>query len=225
MSADTRPESGDPLIGLEQELRRRFILDAEDANVETGYISIPSVNQTIDPEMQGVVADLIVRNYERQGIVFDRVVGIPNSGASLASVVGERLTRTGTKIALARKGKSGEEIPLPKTWKNTIRVEGVPSFTTGTFSDFVFNGLEAGQKALAIEDAIANGSTLGGIIPELNRYGVEVYPAAYFAKLFQPGVRELIGMGIDPFYAIGIERIDQNEDGIWKPVLSPAHLS
>lgn len=203
-------------LWIERQLREQFLQDAEIRDPQKGYVSVPSVNQRIDLKMQGWAADLIVNNFLQRNIKFDIVVGIPNSGIPLATSVAERLQ---IPLAPGRKGKD-----FPGAWKMPIVVnQEIPSFTTGTASMFVFNGMKSGDTVLAVEDVIAHGETMSLIAEKLREKGITVYLASYFSKLFQDGVKKLQEIGIDVFSAIGIEGIYQ-ENGIWKLALSPPHF-
>jgi xanthine phosphoribosyltransferase len=197
----------------EECLRRVFLEEATVTNIEKGYVSVPFVNQLINLELQSLASDLIAFRYRGSGI--SKVVMVPNSGNPLATTVAERL---GTPLAIGRKGKA-----IPGSWSNPIVVtESAKSFTTGEKSQFVFNGLERGDKVLVVDDVIAHGDTSCLILEEFEKKGVDVVGlSVYFAKLFQPGVQRVKEeRGIDPFYVVGIERL--NEDGSIS--LSPPHF-
>lgn len=195
----------------EERLRKAFLEEAIVTNTEKGYISVPSVNQLIDLERQGWAADLIAAHFNKAGISFDKVVGIPNSGLPLSTTVAERL-----HIPLAPGRKGGN---IPGAWRMPIIInETAPSFTTGKSSTFVFNGLEEGDTVLAVEDVIAHGDTMMLIADKFRQHGIDLYLASYFAKKFQGGVDRLKEIGIDPYYAIGVEGISEL-DGISVPYL------
>lgn len=205
-------------LWIENELRRRFLEDAQIKDPVVGYVSVPSVNQRIDLEMQGWAADLIVNHFLlKKHIHFDIVVGIPNSGIPLGTAVAERL---GIPLAPGRKGKD-----YPGAWNMPVIVnQKVPSFTTGIASQFVFNGIKKGDTVLAVEDVIANGETMSLIAEKLQEQGVRVCLASYFSKMFQGGIQKLRNMHIETFCAIGIEKIYQ-ENNVWKLALSPPLFS
>lgn len=207
------------VLWIEQKLREQFLQEANVTNHEKGYVSVPSVNQRIDIEMQGWAADMIVNHYLQTGSTFNAVVGIPNSGISLATSIAERLR---LPLAPGRKGKDG-----PGAWNMQIKVtESVPSFTTGEASQFVFNGIQKGDKVLAIEDVIARGDTLGLIVEAFRKQGIELCVGAYFSKLFQGGVVKLETMGVEVFSVIEIEKLYPNPDkpGEWSLQLTPPHF-
>ena len=185
-------------------LRKEFLDKAKVKNIEKGYVSVPFVNQLIDLDIQGLASDLIAHKF--RDVAIDKVVMVPYSGNPLATTVAERL---GVQLAVGRKGKS-----IPGSWSDPIVVtEEAKSFTTGEKSRFVFNGLDKGDRVLIIDDVIAYGDTSGLILKIFKNKGVNVVGlAVYFAKLFQPGVDRIIEEhGIDPFYVVGIEKL--NEDG------------
>ncbi len=182
-------------------LRQKILEEAVVTNFEKGYVSIPSVNQLIDMDMQRIAAQMIICNACQKGINIDKVLGIPNSGISLATSVAEGL---GVRLAPGRKGEV-----IPGSWNSAITVqENVPSFTTGESSKFVFNGLHSGDSVLIVDDFIALGATSILVAKELRKKGINVEIAVYVAKLFQPGVEQIEKeLGKKPFYAIGIKKI------------------
>lgn len=211
------------LIEAEDKLRKRFLAEARVTDPEKGYISLPSVNQRVNSEMQRWVVDLIVHHFAQSGINLDVVLEIPNSGTPLAAVVADRLN-----IDLIR-GRKGKDIP--GSWRSPLTVE-VPSFTTGVLSTITFSGIREGETPLVIDDVIATGATSEALAKELAARGNRAFFASYFAKLWegngarqgQDGVRILRGMGIEPFYAIGVADIVP-QNGEWGLQLSPPHYS
>lgn len=196
----------------ETALRRRFGLEGDLTNPEKGYVSIPWVNQEIDPVLQGYAADIISAYFSFKGIKLDKIVGVPNMGIPLATVVSERLN---VPLAPGRKGDR-----IPGAWNSPILVdETVASFTTGEVSKFVFNGVRRGDRVLIVDDFIAWGDTLGLIIQSFQRHKVEPYVAVYCAKLFQDGVVNLRNLKVEPFYVLGIEKNPDNS-----LFLSPPHF-
>jgi adenine/guanine phosphoribosyltransferase-like PRPP-binding protein len=194
-------------------LRREILKEAVVTNFEKGYISIPSVNQLVDTNLQCFASEIIVDHYLDMGVKIDKVAGIPNAGISLANSVAEKLR---VPLAPGRKG-----IIYPGAWNSRIEInEDVPSFTTGEASKFVFNGLEKGDTVLIIDDFIALGATSVIVSKVLMKHGINVQIAAYAAKIFQGGVKQIEEkVGVKPFYAVGIEKIFK--DG--KIVLEPPH--
>lgn len=195
-------------------LRNYFLQKAKVLNYEKGYISVPFVNQLVDPKLQNSAADLIARHILLEETPVDKVVQIPYSGNSLAYSVAERLD---CPLVLGRKGNKS-----PGAWKNQFVIkETTESFTTGQKSSFVFNELYPGDNVYLIDDVIANGDTSSLIIQEFQRRGIHVNGMSiYFAKLFQPGMQKVYDeTGIDPFYAVGVEAI--SPEGI---ELAPAHF-
>lgn len=196
-------------------LRNYFLQEAKVLNYEKGYISVPFVNQLVDPKLQNSAADLIARHILLDETPVDKVVQIPYSGNSLAYSVAERLD---CPLVLGRKGKKS-----PGAWKNQFVInETTESFTTGQKSTFLFNELYPGDRVYLIDDVVANGDTGSLIIKEFQKRGIEVNGMSiYFAKLFQPGIERIHEeTGVNPFYAVGVE--DISPDGI---ELAPPHFS
>jgi len=205
-------EHSEQLEGIrarESALRDRFIKEAKVTNFEKGYVSVKWVNQLVDLGYQGFAADLIA--YRFRGYEFDKVVGIPNSGIPLATSVAERL---GLPLAPGRKGKD-----IPGAWETPVIVkEKVKSFTTDDISEFVFNGLEKGDRVLLVDDVIAHSTTASLIIDVLRQEDIEIEMAVYFTKLFQHGVDKLrSNQNIDPFYVIGVSEMQSDKSVLLSP--------
>lgn len=204
--------------GKEQKLMEKFLQGAEIFNFESKYIKVPAVNRQIDPQMQGLAADLIVEYYNRRQLVFDKVIGIPNSGISLASVVAGKLPYK-TILSVGRKGND-----VPTSWEDRTVISGIRSYTTGEATQITLDSIREGDRILLIDDVIAHGETGGKIAKVLKEKHCAVEFSAYFAKLFQSGVDVLRDYGIEPFYAIGIQRLYVDGD-IPKIELAPPHFS
>ena len=186
----------------EEYLRVAFSKQAIVTDYDKGYISVPSVNQLIDLELQGFAADLIAVHVKINNVGVDKVVQIPYSGNSLATSVAERFR---VPLVPGRKGKA-----IPGAWNHPIIIEEeVRSFTTGETSSFVFNGLEEGDRVYLVDDVVAHGYTACLIIDEFEKRGINVKGVAiYFAKLFQPGIQNIQNKtGLTPFFAVGIQSI------------------
>lgn len=191
----------------EQVLRNLFLEKATVANLEKGYIDAPWVNQLVIPKYQRFAAEMIAHHFKHQKI--DKIVGIPTVGVPLSAIVSDQMD---LPLALGRKG-----LKYPGSWKDLIIVkEEVPSFTTGKRSEYVFNSLmrsediRRGDRILFVDDVIAHGYTSEVMIRNFRKHGIETHVAVYFAKLFQPGVEKLRHeLKVDPFYAIGIEEISE----------------
>jgi adenine/guanine phosphoribosyltransferase-like PRPP-binding protein len=208
-----REISRDLLRTRECFLRWKILEEARVTNYEKGYVSIPSINQLVEMDLQEIASEMIADHFEGLGTKINMVAGIPNSGISLATSVARIL-----KVPLAP-GRKGEV--YPGSWNSRIEInEEVPSFTTGEASKFVFNGLNPGDTVLIVDDFIAHGATSVLVAQVFMRHGINVQIAAYSAKLFQGGVKQIEdNVGIKPFYAVGIEKIF--EDG--KIVLDAPH--
>jgi adenine/guanine phosphoribosyltransferase-like PRPP-binding protein len=179
-----------------------------------GYISVPFVNQLIDPVLQGYAADIIKYHAETQGIDFNKVVQIPTSGNSLASIVSDR---TRKPLVLGRKADT-----TPGSWVDPIKVDQkIISFTTKSDSVFLFNGLDLtdGESVYFIDDVVAYGKTTIPIIREFQKAGIRVAGiATYFAKLFQGGIERIKEeTSVETFAVIEIEEVTVDRRVIFAP--------
>lgn len=206
------PASEIERLGLMEALvRQAFERNAKVTNYEKGYLSVPFVNQLVDPLFQRYAADLIVHQFN-SGSKIDKIVPVPDSGIPLATIVAERL---GLPLAPGRKGNA-----IPGAWRNPIIVEEqVESFTTGTMASFAFNELLPDDRVLLVDDVIAFGYTSGLLIGKLRERGITVAGlAVYFGKHFQPGLVKIKEeTGITPFVVVGIERITPEGEIFYSP--------
>jgi len=210
------------LSGIEEKekhLIECFERDAIVTDYEKGYISVPFVNQLINLELQGYAADIIVHNIETNKIEIDKVVQIPYSGNSLATSVGARLR---VPLVLGRK-----EEDAPKGWKKLFPIrKKIYSFTTEKMMTFTFNELEKGDRVYIIDDVVASGDTASRIIMEFEERGIQVMGmGVYFAKLFDPGLRNIKEKTeIETFYVIGVEDITPKKKILFsKPRFKKSH--
>lgn len=200
---------------METVFRENFLRVAKVTDFEKGYVSVPFINQVILPEYLLIGARLIIEYYRRQGVLFDRVVGIPNSGVPLAVVVA-------TELFVPY--NPGQKAPVPPgSWQSVVEVEEmVPSFTTGTRSKMRFNRLDQGESVLVVDDFMATGYTASLVTKALQNRGIDVQVAAHADKLFQGGSQKVFQeCGIEPFSVVAIEQIFP--DG--RIQLAPPHFS
>lgn len=213
----------------EQKLRDLILKGASITDFDKGYISLPKVNQFLDPTVYKLATDLIRYNFKDKQ--FDLVAGVPNSATALGACL---MLTMGIPLAPGRK-----ENIYPKSWRSPAVINGnTESFTTGEdVSGFVFN-LNAEQipnrkyKILLVEDFIASGTTLSLIAKRLLDEGHDVSIATMVAKLFQGGVdkikmstadNEKGRTGICAYYAVGIDRMDSNTNGSDGIILAKPH--
>jgi adenine/guanine phosphoribosyltransferase-like PRPP-binding protein len=216
-----RIEATDRFIGIEQDLRSSFIREAmtrRDPQSGKIYISVPFVNQYLDPIEFGKAAELIAEQYRRLGKTFDVVTGIQYSGISLAFKVAEEL---GLHLAPSRK-----EDKMPDSWRETaFKVSGVHSYTTEDDYTHVFNRLKPGNRVLVVDDVIATGDASVPILRRMQDAGMQVEKAAFWVKQFDQGIDRLRGIGVEPVYAVGVKEVIQDPSGALKPVLAPPQFS
>jgi adenine/guanine phosphoribosyltransferase-like PRPP-binding protein len=201
----------------EYRLREAFHEVAFVSEYDKKYVSVPFINQLIDPRLQGYAADMIaydvLERFKNDRIdiikkdnkppVF-KVLGIPYSGLYLATAVSERLD---WELAPGRKGPN----PPPGSWRDQFVIEEkVRSFTTGTLSSFAFNGIDPSEdNVLVIDDVAALGYTSNLVIEKLLQSGVNVIGlCVYLDKMEQKGLENVKkSTGVDTFSALRVEKI------------------
>jgi adenine/guanine phosphoribosyltransferase-like PRPP-binding protein len=187
---------------------RKVIEKAEVKDWETGFLSFSKVNQQIDIRLSGYAADLIAERCQR--LELDAVLGIPNSGIPLATLIAERLD---LPLVLAIKVTDKK---TPGTWKRVFwsRAE---SFTVGGESDFAVNGTcleEKCKKFLLADDVIAGGGATEALGKEMINQGFVVYSAAMVSKDFQGGFDRVTRLlGEKPVCVVRIESLTKPEPG------------
>jgi adenine/guanine phosphoribosyltransferase-like PRPP-binding protein len=220
-------ENMSPEIGLEIICQKEeFVLEyfqriATVSDPVKKYIDAPFINQLGDMRFLSPVADIIDYHIRVSQIEADKVVQVPYSGNTLATLVAERIyqrkdSQENIFLVFGRKGRDG----IPGSWHNTLLVENkIPSFTTGEYSNIIFNALEPEDYVYLVDDFIANGDTAVPIIKALQKKGVIVTGlGACCAKVSEPGLKRIYEeTGIKAFYVIGVEDVTMDGEIILSP--------
>ena len=144
------------------------------------------INHQMDPALMMSLARELARRFG--GEPLDRVLTVEASGIAPAVLVGYLL---GLPVVFAKK-KS------PSTMENALSAR-VRSFTKGCDYDVCLSRdfLHAGDRVLFIDDFLANGSALQGLIKLVEDAGATLVGAGICVeKAFQPGGDLIRGMGV-----------------------------
>ncbi len=145
------------------------------------------LNHQIDPHLHMEIGKEFARRFQHTQV--DKVLTIESSGISLAFTTAYEL---GVPMVFARRKKA-------LTMNASIYHERVPSFTKGIVSDIMVSAefLTKGENVLLIDDIIANGDVIRGLIKitekaEVHLVGVGVV----IEKTFQAGAHSIRERGI-----------------------------
>ena len=169
-----------------RELEERILKDGK--VLPGGVLKVGSfLNHCIDTELLSHMADEVARLYKDSGVT--KILTIEASGIALAAAAGMALH---VPMVFAKKHR-------------TTNVEGsvyttiVHSFTHNEDYNVVVQGdcIDASDKVLIIDDFLANGSALRGLVDLVNQAGAEVVGVAVSVeKRFQSGGDEFRAKGI-----------------------------
>lgn len=192
---------------IEDMLREKIFEEGRIIDSEKGYLSLPWVNELIDPKLQRFAARLIAYRLTTQLAENDRdltkVVGVPTMGTYLAAPLAEELEKP---LVVACKGNH-----IPTRWTKAVRIEeNMKRYNNGTIASHIYNGLEPGDVALFVDDILGDGDTLTPIIDWAQQHGITPYVGIYVAKLYRPGYQKMLDLGVKPVFAYGITNIQNN---------------
>ena len=169
-----------------RELEERILKDGK--VLPGGVLKVGSfLNHCIDTELLSHMADEVARLYKDSGVT--KILTIEARGIALAAAAGMALH---VPMVFAKKHR-------------TTNVEGsvyttiVHSFTHNEDYNVVVQGdcIDASDKVLIIDDFLANGSALRGLVDLVNQAGAEVVGVAVSVeKRFQSGGDEFRAKGI-----------------------------
>lgn len=188
-----------------QFLRQKFLKSAFVKDVAKGYIVVKEFNLSIDLDVLDLASRCWAEKYHHQTNI-DAIVGLPDAGARLVSVLGEMLR---VKTILPSK----RAVIIPGAWENVISYKNT-SFTTGMENVQSHIGFaKPGMRVLLVDDVIAHGRTAVAAIKALQEAGIEVIGlGVLFDKVWQNGVQKIKKeTGVDAYSLIRIEKIA--EDG------------
>lgn len=145
------------------------------------------LNHQIDPALLYEMAKELQRLYAGEQI--NKVLTIEASGIAIATMVGYVL---GCPLVFAKKSKT-------KNIDGSVYTAKVESFTHGKVYDIMVakEFLRPGDRVLLIDDFLANGAALNGLIQVVKGAGATVVGAGICVeKAFQPGGDLIRGQGI-----------------------------
>lgn len=166
-------------------LKKRIMKESD--IVSDKILNVDSIlNQQVDPKLMMQLGHEFAKRFANEQI--DKILTIEASGISVAFAVAHEL---GVPLVFARRKR-------PLTGEDVL-VERVPSFTKGIVTDIVVSKrfLTSGERVLVIDDIIANGDAVRGLIKIIERAEAELVGfGVVIEKSFQAGGDSLRKRGI-----------------------------
>lgn len=145
------------------------------------------LNHQVDPQLMQAVGAEFARRFKDQGIT--KVWTVESSGIAPAVMTGLAL---GVPVLFARKHKS-------LTLKDDLYQADVYSYTKKVSNRIAIakKYVQPDDKVLLIDDFLANGQAIEGLLEIADQAGIQVAGAGIvIEKSFQPGARALAARGI-----------------------------
>jgi xanthine phosphoribosyltransferase len=169
-----------------QELKRRVL--EEGIIVSDQVLQLDTIlNHQVDPQLIMNMGKEFAAMFREENIT--KVLTIESSGISIAFTTALELD---VPMVFARRKKTLTTDP-------DAYCERVPSFTKGIVTDIVVsqNFLQPDDRVLVIDDIIANGDAVRGLIRIIERSGAELIGLGIAVeKSFQAGARTIRELGI-----------------------------
>lgn len=160
------------------------------------------LNQQVDPQLMMKAGEEFASRFQEKQIT--KVLTIESSGISLAFSTAYSL---GVPLIFARRKKTLMS-------DKEVYCERVPSFTKGIVTDIVINRdlLLASDKVLIIDDIIANGDAIRGLLRIIERAGSQLIGIGVAVeKAFQSGARTIREQGIHLESLVNIISLENNQ--------------
>lgn len=158
------------------------------------------LNQQIDCDFMMEIGREIARLYEGCGV--DRILTVEASGIAIALAAGAAMHKP---CVFAKKYRTGNV--AGETYQTTVH-----SFTHGNDYQMVVakEYLPAGERVLLVDDFLANGAALEGLLEIVRQAGAQAVGAAVaIEKGFQDGGTRLRGTGIRVESLAIVESMDE----------------
>ena len=166
----------------------------EERIVKDGVVkpgNVLKVDSFLNHQMDVELLDQMGAEFKRRfaGKPINKILTIEASGIGIACMVAQEF---GCPLVFAKKSKT-------KNIAGDVWTSQVESFTHGRVYDIIVSKdfLGADDKVLLIDDFLANGAALDGLISLVRQAGAEVVGAGICVeKAFQPGGDRIRSMGI-----------------------------
>jgi xanthine phosphoribosyltransferase len=169
------------------DLLKERILD-EGRNLGNGILKVDSfVNHQVDPQLMDACGQEFARRFEKLGAT--KVLTAEISGIAPALTTALHL---GIPVVYARKTK-------PITMPDQVFLTLAPSHTKGRMTELIVSPefLAGGEKVLIIDDFLASGATILGLVRLAQTAGAKVIGiGALIEKSFEGGRQALMPVGV-----------------------------
>lgn len=184
------------------EVLRERVLN-EGVVVSNQVLKLDSIlNHQIDPSLIMSIGQKFAELYKDEGVT--KVLTIESSGISIGFAAALEL---GVPLVFARRKKT-------LTTDQDTFCERVPSFTKGIVTDIMISRefLKSSDRILLIDDIIANGDAVRGLIKIIDRSGAELSGLGIvIEKSFQAGARTLREQGFRVDSLVKIKSLDNGQ--------------
>lgn len=160
------------------------------------------LNHQIDVKLLNAIGEEIKRLYADCGV--NKILTIESSGIGIACITAQFFD---CPVLFAKKTKT-------KNIANAVYKTSVKSFTHGTVYDVIVSKdfLNKNDKVLIIDDFLAEGNALIGLIDLCRQAGAEVVGCAIaIEKGFQPGSKRIRELGVRVDSLAVIDSMDDGE--------------
>lgn len=184
-------------------LKQRILKDGK--YLGRGILKVDNfINHQVDPELMDACGAEFARRFADVGAT--RILTAEISGIAPALMTGRHMN---LPVVYARKSK-------PITMPDTVYLTVAPSHTKGVMTELIVSPeyLSAGERVLIIDDFLASGATILGLVRLAQAAGSQVVGiGTLIEKIFEGGREALAHLNV-PIHSLAvIERMD--ETGIY----------
>jgi len=184
-------------------LKQRILKDGK--YLGRGILKVDNfINHQVDPALMDACGEEFARRFA--GVGATRILTAEISGIAPALMTGRHMN---LPVVYARKSK-------PITMPDTVYLTVAPSHTKGVMTELIVSPeyLSAGERVLIIDDFLASGATILGLVRLAQAAGTQVVGiGTLIEKVFEGGRAALAHLNV-PIHSLAvIERMD--ETGIY----------
>lgn len=184
-------------------LKQRILKDGK--YLGRGILKVDNfINHQVDPELMDACGAEFARRFANVGAT--RILTAEISGIAPALMTGRHMN---LPVVYARKSK-------PITMPDTVYLTVAPSHTKGVMTELIVSPeyLSAGERVLIIDDFLASGATILGLVRLAQAAGSQVVGiGTLIEKIFEGGREALAHLNVPIQSLAVIERMD--ETGIY----------
>lgn len=184
-----------------QFLQQKFLEYSYVKDAQKGYVVVEGFNLAIDPDVLQFASRCWAEHYHHETRI-DAIVGLPDAGARLVSVVGEML-----RVNYILPSKRTKDVP--GAWRNVVSFSN-SSFTMGEEDVQSHIGfVKPGMRILVVDDVVAHGTTAVAALSALQHAGADIVGmCVLFDKVWQGGVEKIKAeTGVDVYSLIRVKEI------------------